>query len=68
MLEAEGLDVKVCPASGIAAACIMWSIIAGTVENLLAKGITPTVYRSVNAPGGPEDVNARNEKYREKGY
>jgi uncharacterized phosphosugar-binding protein len=68
MLEVGGLDVAICPASGIAAACIMWAICAGIVENLLARGITPTVFRSVNAPGGPEDVKARTERYREKGY
>jgi len=68
MLTVEGLDVGMCPASGIAAACIMWAICAGIVENLLEKGITPTVLRSVNAPGGPEDVKARGERYREKGY
>lgn len=68
MIETEGLDVPVCPASGIAAAVIMWAITAGIVENLLANGITPTVFKSVNAPGGPEDVQARNALYKEKGY
>jgi len=68
MLSVEGLDVNICPASGIAAACIMWAVCAGIVECLLASGITPTVFKSVNAPGGPEDVKARAERYREKGY
>ena len=68
MLEVDGLDVKACPASGICAAVIMWAVTAGTVENLIAKGITPTVFKSVNAPGGPEDVDARVKRYREKGY
>lgn len=68
MLTVEGMDVGICPASGIAAACIMWAISAGIVEHLLAKGITPTVFKSVNAPGGPEDVKARGERYKEKGY
>ncbi len=68
MLDVEGLDVKVCPASGIAAACIMWAVTAGIVQNLLERGIVPTVYKSVNAPGGPEDVKARQERYKELGY
>lgn len=68
MLDLEGLDVKVCPASGIAAACIMWAVTAGIVQNLLERGIVPTVYKSVNAPGGPEDVKARQERYKELGY
>lgn len=68
MVEVEGLDVKACPASGVAAACIMWAVSAGIVQRLLEKGITPTVYRSVNAPGGPEDVQDRQNRYREHGY
>ena len=68
MLEVAGLDVKACPASGIAAACIMWAVTAGIIEALLERGIAPTVFRSVNAPGGPEDVKARQERYRERGY
>lgn len=68
MLEVEGLDVKACPASGIAAASIMWAVTAGIIEELLKRGITPTVYRSVNAPGGPEDVKSRQQRYRELGY
>lgn len=68
MLQVEGLDAGVCPASGIAAACIMWAVSAGIVEQLLANGIEPTVYKSVNAPGGPEDVQARQTRYKEKGF
>lgn len=68
MLETDGLDARVCPASGICAALIMWAITAGIVENLLAKGITPTVYKSVNAPGGSEDVRERQNRYKELGY
>lgn len=68
MLEVQGLDVKACPASGIGAAVIMWAVSAGIIERLLADGLVPTVYRSVNAPGGPEDVRAREERYKQKGY
>jgi uncharacterized phosphosugar-binding protein len=68
MLEIPGLDVKACPASRIAAACIMWAVTAGVIENLLERGITPTVFKSANAPGGLEDVKARQEKYRELGH
>lgn len=68
LLEFEGMDAPVCPASGIAAACIMWAVTAGIVERLAAMGKTPTVFRSVNAPGGPADVNARRERYKELGY
>lgn len=68
MLTLENLDAGVCPASGISAATIMWAITAGIVELLLERGITPTVYKSVNAPGGVEDVQTRQERYKQKGY
>lgn len=68
MLEVPGLDVKACPASGIAAACIMWAVVAGTIERLSEKGKVPSVYMSANAPGGMEDLNVRKERYKELGY
>ena len=68
MIPVEELDAGVCPTSGMAAACIMWAISAGIVEVLLERGITSTAYKSVNAPGGPEDVKARQERYKEKDY
>jgi uncharacterized phosphosugar-binding protein len=67
MLEADGLDAKVCPASGVCAACIMWAVVAGIVERLLAAGLTPSVFKSANAPGGIEDGNKRRETYKETG-
>ena len=68
MIEASGLEMKACPASGIAAACILWAIVAGIIDRLLAKGIQPSVYRSANAPGGLEDGNRQRERYKELGY
>lgn len=68
MLAVEGLDVKACPASGINAACIMWAVVAGIIEALIAKGLQPTVYMSANAPGGMADVEVRKQRYKEKGY
>ncbi len=68
ILEFDGMDAPVCPASGIAAACIMWAVTAGIVERMLSMGKMPTVFRSVNAPGGQADVKARQERYRELGY
>jgi len=68
MLEVDGLEQKAFPASGISAAFIMWSICAQLIENLLEKGISPSVYKSVNFPGGGE-YNAKTlERYKEKGY
>lgn len=54
MLDVGGLDEKLGPASGITAACIGWALVCEITERLIAKGIMPTVYRSVNIAGGPE--------------
>lgn len=68
MLDVEGLDSPFLPASGIAAAYIMWALNAQIVENLLSKGIQPSVLRSVNV----EENRAYNielqKRYNEKGY
>ncbi|NLJ86806.1 MAG: sugar isomerase domain-containing protein [Firmicutes bacterium] len=68
ILEVEGLDVPICPASGITASIIMWAVTAALIEKLLAKGITPSVYRSINYPGEDEHNKAMAEIYAEKGY
>jgi len=67
MLEVEGFDRKVCPASGICAAAALWALTAGIVERMVAAGVPPTVYSSVNKPGGPEDVKAVQAAYAERG-
>ncbi len=68
MIPVEGLDVPICPASGITAAVMLWAISAGIVEQLLANGITPTVFKSANTPGGMDDMQGRFASYKEKGY
>ena len=52
LLAVEGLDYPICPASGIGAAVVMWSVTAGIVEELLGRGLKPTVFPSVNRPDG----------------
>jgi uncharacterized phosphosugar-binding protein len=52
MMEVEGLEARLCAASGLSAAFIMWSITTVVVEELLAKGIMPGVLKSANFPGG----------------
>lgn len=52
MLEVEGLDYPVCPASGLGAATVLWAVVAGIIEEMLARGLKPTVYPSVNRPDG----------------
>jgi uncharacterized phosphosugar-binding protein len=68
MLEVEGLDRDICPFSGIGAAAALWAIVAAIAEEMLARGLTPTFFRSVNRPDGPADVEATRQRYAEKGY
>jgi len=54
MMEVEGLEARLCAASGLSAAYIMWSITTVVVEQMLAMGKMPSVYKSANFPGGNE--------------
>ena len=68
MLEVEGLDYDICPASGMGAATIMWAIMAGLVEEMLARGLKPSVYPSVNRPDGWDVLNQVYTEALQKGY
>ena len=39
-----------------------------TIEELNARGIKPTVYRSVSSVGGPEQLQEAYKRYDELGY
>ena len=68
MLEVEGLEPKICPASGICAAIAMWAVTMGCAEAILSAGKTPTVYWSANLPDGMERLTRTQNEYGEKGY
>ena len=68
MLPIEGLDRDICPFSGIGAAAALWAVVAAITEGMLARGLTPTIYRSVNRPDGPADVEATRQQYVEQGF
>ena len=68
MLEVEGVDYAICPASGLGAATIMWAIMAGLVEEMLARGLKPSVYPSVNRPDGWDLLNQIYADALQKGY
>jgi uncharacterized phosphosugar-binding protein len=52
MMDVDGLEAKLCAASGLTAAFIMWSVTTVVVEELLKVGIMPGVLKSANFPGG----------------
>jgi uncharacterized phosphosugar-binding protein len=67
VLDVEGVDTAVAPTSGLAFCYTIWAIVAEAVAQMLARGLHPHVYRSVNLPDG-EEFNARAEAaYRETG-
>jgi uncharacterized phosphosugar-binding protein len=68
MLPVEGLPYPICPASGIGAAAVMWAVMAGLVEEMLARGLTPTVFPSVNLPDGKALVDGAVADALRKGY
>jgi uncharacterized phosphosugar-binding protein len=68
MLDVEGLDYAICPASGIGAAAVMWAVVAGIVQEMLARGLVPTIYPSVNRPEGKTLVSQAEAEASRKGY
>ncbi len=68
MLEVEGLDYPICPASGLGAAMVLWAVSAGIVEEMLARGLKPTVFPSVNRPDGRALVSQVEAEALRKGY
>ena len=68
MMAVEGLAYPVCPASGIGAAAVMWAVVAGTIEEMLARGLTPTVFPSVNLPDGKTVLAQVEAEALRKGY
>ena len=68
LLEVAGLDYPVCPASGLGAATLMWAVMAGIVDEMLARGLKPTVFPSVNRPEGKALVRQAEAEALRKGY
>lgn len=56
LLEADGVPERFSPASGVATTATLQALVAATIEELLAREITPPVFVSGNVPGG-EDHN-----------
>ncbi len=67
-LEVEGVETGICPTSGIVAATIIWALTAQIVERLLARGLTPHAFRSVNLPDGPVFNDRQRKEYERLGY
>lgn len=66
ILEASGCPAKFCPVSGITSSAVLQCLVAQTIEELLARGITPPVFMAQNVDGGEEFNNKMFEKYKNK--
>jgi len=62
------VNQKEIPMGGITSVCIGWALIAETIELLVANGIKPTIYRSVNIEGGEEQNLEAIHRYDTLGY
>lgn len=67
MLDVEGVKQKFIPASGLAAAYIMWAIMSDVLESLLERGLTPGILGSVNNPPNVQYNIDLEEQYKKKG-
>ena len=66
-LEMDGLQECICPTSGLASVVIGWSLVAELVDLLLARGLKPSVLRSINVPDAKEVNDAAYEQYERTG-
>lgn len=67
MLDVEPYEHKIIPASGLAAAYIMWAVICEATEYLLDSGTTPGMLCSVNYPPNVEYNNKLYRQYEQEG-
>jgi len=67
MIEVDGLEAPMCPASGIAAAYIMWAVMAQLADEVLKDGQWLSIYKSVNYPGNAEYNEILKERYNSTG-
>jgi uncharacterized phosphosugar-binding protein len=66
-IDVPALGTPICPLSGLLNTAAVWALQAATVERLLAKGVKPAVYRSVNLPDGFAWNAEAERRYRERG-
>lgn len=68
LVPCEKLGIEICPSSGIGASYLMWALQASVMEELIARGKTPSVYLSNHAPGATEHNRKAMEQYQTLGY
>jgi len=61
------LGTPIAPLSGLLNVAAVWALTSATIDALLARGVEPSVYRSVNLPDGFAWNDRVEARYREKG-
>jgi len=67
ILEVEGIATPVGASSGVMTAVALWALTCEVVGALVERGITPSIWRSVNLPDGFEFNRAQQARYAERG-
>jgi uncharacterized phosphosugar-binding protein len=68
IIDYPELGKRAIPASGILSVAVMWAFKAELISELWKLGIEPTIYTSVNIPGGEEAFRKELERYAQRGY
>ena len=68
MVDVPELGFPICPASGIAASYLMWALQSTIIENLLKKGLKPSVYISNHMPNATYLNGEALDAYAKQGY
>ncbi|MDY0290164.1 MAG: sugar isomerase domain-containing protein [Sphaerochaeta sp.] len=68
MVDVPELGFAVCPASGIAASYLMWALQGTIIENLVNKGLKPSVYISNHMPDASTLNGKALDAYAKQGY
>ena len=67
-VEMPGFEFNVLPVSGVSMICAGWMIWGRVMERMVEMGNPPTVFMSVNRPGGVEKYEESRRRFNEKGY
>ena len=68
LVDVPAMGQRICPASGIGASYLMWALQSTVVEELLKKGLKPSVYISNHMPDAPRINGEALENYEKFGY
>jgi len=66
VLSVDAIEMKFCPASGVTSTALLHSLVAATIEDLLAHDFTPPIIIAANVEGGEEHNAALFCKYRDR--